>query len=101
MDLRRLASAGTVAGAKNRVQRILLDPSPVGVTLFRAPLADGVVWESSYQCLEPQPGVDRVLWVRTSNIVLRKELPSGVPAVWSLQNFGGVVVQKLRGAVAQ
>lgn len=50
---------------------------------------------------KPQPGVDRVLWVRTSNIVLRKELPSGVPAVWSLQNFGGVVVQKLRGAVAQ
>ena len=62
MDLRRLASAGTVAGAKNRVQRIRLDPSPVGVTLFRAPLADGVVWESSYQCLEPQPGVDPLSW---------------------------------------
>ena len=62
MDLRRLASAGTVADAQNRVQRLRLDPSPVGLTLFRAPVADGVVWESSYQCIEPEPGVDALTW---------------------------------------
>ncbi len=62
MDLRSLVSAGTVAGAKNHVQRMRHDPSPVGVTLFRAPLADGVVWESSYQCIEPPPGVDPLNW---------------------------------------
>ena len=62
VDLRRLASAGTVADAKNRVQRIRLDPSTIGVTLFRAPTADGVVWESSYQCMEPQSGVDELSW---------------------------------------
>ena len=62
MDLRRLASAGTVADAQNRVQRLRLDPSSVGVTLFRAPVADGVVWESSYQCIAPEPGVDALSW---------------------------------------
>ena len=62
MDLRRLASAGTVADAQNRVQRLRLDPSAVGVTLFRAPVADGVVWESSYQCIAPEPGVDVLSW---------------------------------------
>ncbi len=62
MDLRRLASAGTVADAQNRVQRLRHDPAPVGVTLFRAPVADGVVWESSYQCIAPEPGVDALSW---------------------------------------
>lgn len=62
MDLRRLASAGTVADAKNRVQRIRLKPSTVGVTLFRAPEAEGVVWESSYQCIDPQAGDDPLSW---------------------------------------
>ena len=62
MDLRRLASAGTVADAQGRVQRLRVDPSGVGVTLFRAPLADGVVWESSYQCIAPEPGVDPLSW---------------------------------------
>ena len=42
---------GTVADAQGRVQRLRVDPSGVGVTLFRAPVADGVVWESSYQCM--------------------------------------------------
>ena len=62
MDLRRLASAGTVADAQGRVQRLRVDPSGVGVTLFRAPVADGVVWESSYQCIAPEPGVDPLNW---------------------------------------
>ena len=62
MDLRRLATAGTVANAKNRVKRIRLAPSRVGISLFRAPVANGVVWESSYQCIEPQPGVDVLSW---------------------------------------
>ena len=62
MDLRRLASAGTVADAQGRVQRLRVDPSGVGVTLLRAPLADGVVWESSYQCIAPEPGVDPLSW---------------------------------------
>lgn len=62
MDLRRLVSAGTVADAQNRVQRIRHEPSTVGVTLFRAPVADGVVWESSYQCIEPKPEVDPLIW---------------------------------------
>ena len=62
MDLRRLASAGTVADAQGRVQRLRVDPSGVGVTLFRAPVSDGVVWESSYQCIPPEPGVDPLSW---------------------------------------
>lgn len=62
MDLRRLASATVTADAQNRVQRIRLDPSEVGVTLFRAPVADGVVWESSFQCIEPKPGVEALSW---------------------------------------
>ena len=62
MDLRHLASAGTVADAQNRVQRLRLDPSAVGVTLFQAPVSDGVVWESSYQCIAPEPGVDALSW---------------------------------------
>ena len=62
MDLRRLASAGTLADAQNRVQRLRLDPSAVSVTLFHAPLVDGVVWESSYQCIAPEPGVDAMSW---------------------------------------
>ena len=62
MDLRRLVSAGTAADAKDRVQRIRLAPSKVGVTLFHAPAADGVVWESSYQCIEPKPDVDPLRW---------------------------------------
>ena len=62
MDLRRLASAGTVADAQGSVQRLRVDPSEVGVTLFRAPVAEGVVWESSYQCIAPEPGVDPLSW---------------------------------------
>ena len=62
IDLRRLAAAGTVADAKDRVQRMRFDPSVAGVTLFRSPLSDGVVWESSYQCQEPEPGVDALSW---------------------------------------
>ena len=58
VDLRRLATSGTVANAKSQVKNIRLDPSRVGISLFHAPEADGVVWESSYQCIEPQPGVD-------------------------------------------
>ena len=62
MDLRRLAPAGTVADAQNRIQRLRHDPSAAGITLFRAPLVDGVVWESSYQCIAPKPGVDALSW---------------------------------------
>ena len=62
MDLRRLVSAGTADDARNHVQRLRLAPSTVGVTLFHAPTADGVVWESSYQCIEPKPEVDPLIW---------------------------------------
>ena len=62
MDLRRLASAGAVDDAQNLVQRLRLDPLSVGVTLFNAPVADGFVWESSYQCIAPEPGVDALSW---------------------------------------
>ena len=62
MDLSRLASAGTVANAQNLVQRLRFDPLSVGVTLFHAPVADGVVWESSYQCIAPDPGIDALSW---------------------------------------
>lgn len=50
VDLRRLAAAGTVDTANSQVRRLRFAPSAAGVTLFRATIVDGVVWESSYQC---------------------------------------------------
>ena len=54
VDLRRLAASGTADDAQDRLRRLHFPASATGVTLFRAPLADGVVWESSYQCI-PAP----------------------------------------------
>lgn len=56
VDLRRLVAAGTLENAQDRLQQLRFPPSTAGVTLFRAPLTKGVVWESSYQCRSTQPG---------------------------------------------
>ena len=58
IDFRRLAAAATVKVAKNRIQRLRFAPSVAGITLFRTPARDGVLWESSYECQDPPPGVD-------------------------------------------
>ena len=56
VDLRRLVAAGTADDAQDRLRRLRFPASDAGVSLFRAPLADGVVWESSYQCIPAKPG---------------------------------------------
>ena len=55
VDLRRLVAAGTADDAQDRLRRLRFPASDAGVSLFRAPLADGVVWESSYQCIPAKP----------------------------------------------
>ena len=56
VDLRRLVAAGTADDAQDRLRRLRFPASEAGVSLFRAPLAEGVVWESSYQCIPAKPG---------------------------------------------
>lgn len=62
IDFRRLAAAGTAEVAKARIQRLRFAPSVAGITLFRTPARDRVLWESSYQCQDPPPGVDVQSW---------------------------------------
>ena len=62
IDFRRLAAAATVKVAKDRIQRLRFAPSVAGITLFRTPARDGVLWESSYECQDPPPGVDVQSW---------------------------------------
>ena len=62
IDFRRLAAAATVKVAKDRIQRLCFALSVAGITLFRTPARDGVLWESSYECQDPPPGVDVQSW---------------------------------------
>mgnify|MGYP004134883493 CR=1 FL=1 len=62
IDFRRLAAAGTPAVIRNRIQRLRFAPSEAGLILFRTSVRDGVLWESSYQCQDPPPGVDMQSW---------------------------------------